>query len=251
MEEAGTDTSPRGSPTESFRSEDLGEVRPKKTRKKRRSDMESLDGKEGKTKKKRNKEEKLMKERKKEKRAKNAAQQATQDKMRRALEDDRYSAVGSIVSDTDSGDDDEQIHKSDVRAAMKRMLWTMERRRDGAASAADKTDSEGEAESARSTGSRRGRKKKPKRKPGKPTKVIDESSKSSGLAIAIASRHPASDRPPKPTSGPGPGPGPDAGKGDDPYEEGSIFGPTTGSTQTTWVECDKCKKVRTLFCELN
>ena len=34
---------------------------------------------------------------------------------------------------------------------------------------------------------------------------------------------------------------------DDERDEGSIFGQTTGSSNATWVECDKCKKVRKAF----
>jgi hypothetical protein len=31
-------------------------------------------------------------------------------------------------------------------------------------------------------------------------------------------------------------------------DEGSIFGQTTGASNATWVECDKCKKVRSSHC---
>lgn len=153
--------------------------------------------------------------------------------MRRALEDDRYSALGSIVSDTDSDDDEYQLERSDVRAAMRKRLWMMERRRSSSvvAAAEEKDDSETESSSSVRSGSqRRGGRKKKKRKQGKRSKEED-----SGLSSGTSDSEVVVEK----SSGKG-----ESTNAKEVYEDSSIFGPTTGSSHATWVECDKCKKVR-------
>jgi len=260
VQEDGIEKKNHPKPQQQQQQDQEGQARPKKPRKKRRAPEDGADGagakltKEGKLKKKRSaKEAKEAKEKRKEKRIaqKNAQQQlAAQEQMRRALEDDRYSALGSIVSGTDTEEEDDLLQPSDIRAAMRKRLWTIERRRVGGAAGGGaaglspgktgKSDSEGDGD--RSTGSssaRRGRKKKKKNKSSKgddsagslrdglePELQAGKTTRSSERLAGQAA-----------TSGEAE---------DDPYEEGSIFGPTTGSTQTTWVECDKCKKWRRL-----
>jgi len=256
------------------------QVRPKKTRKKRRApDVPSdpvgesgKDGggsvtgglpsikasKEGKIKKKRSaKEAKEAKEKRKEKRAaqKSAQQLAAQEQqMRRALEDDRYSAVGSIVSGTDTEEEDDLLQPSDIRAAMRKRLWTIERRRVAGGVASEKRGKTGKSDSevdsegtSASSSARRGRKKKKKSKPPKGgnddkssvrdrlESELQEGGKTTRSSERLVGQQAAATA--------------TSTSGDDEeshYEEGSIFGPTTGSTQTTWVECDKCKKWRRL-----
>jgi hypothetical protein len=160
--------------------------------------------------------------------------------MRKALEEDQYSANGSIV-DTESDDEEHQyVYKGQsirldrnylVQAARKH-LWLEARNASigggtgvppgsgGMINGCDLDDAETR---------RAGRKKKKKGKRGKEDERGMLSSKNgsddSGLSSGI---------------------GGTGSSGNDEYErdEGSIFGQTTGSSNSTWVECDKCKKVR-------
>lgn len=184
-----------------------------------------------------------------------AAQVAVNEQMRRALEEDQYSANGSIV-DTDSDDDDLQytykgqsvrLDRSYLVQAARKHLW-LERHnatvlsstgstasaiaisKDAATSVADGEDadsrpSRGSGSSAAAAAAAANKKKK-KGKRGK-----DElggkpgDSDASGSNVMSASSN--------------------ASGGDNEFErdEGSIFGQTTGQSNSTWVECDKCKKV--------
>jgi len=234
-------------------------VRKKKPRKKRRTPEDGAEDtggtksptlltKEAKLKKKRSaKEAKEAKEKRKERRLaaqQNAQQMAVQEQMRRALEDDRYSALGSIVSGTDSENEQELLQPSDIRAAMRKRLWTLERR--GKKTLGGTTsDSEGETESVKSSGSsgssaRRGRKKKRKQSRGSQERGMENGDATDVLDLgsSLQSKIRTIER--------GLSANAATDKDEDSYEEGSIFGPTTGSTQTTWVECDKCKKWRRL-----
>jgi hypothetical protein len=165
-----------------------------------------------------------------------AQQTAANEQMRRALEDDAYSALGSIV-DTDTDEDDCEfrtrsgkirLDRTTILAAMRKRMW-VERMTDGNTNSGGATtivagppgatsSAGGNADSGAST--------KKKRK-----KVV--------VAVpstAVARR--GKDDAPKASA--------DADLNDDVLErdEGSIFGQTTGSSNATWVECDKCKKVR-------
>jgi hypothetical protein len=156
------------------------------------------------------------------------AQLAVNEQMRRALEEDQYSANGSIV-DTDSDDDEHQyiykgqsirLDRSYLVQAARKHLWLERVNAGNAAGAPPGVDTE-DADSRRG-----GRKKKKKGKRGKEEDRISSSSKTSDLDVSG-------------TTG-----GTSSGN-DNEYErdEGSIFGQTTGSSNSTWVECDKCKKV--------
>jgi len=231
-------------------------ARKKKPRKKRRAPEDgeedqgrtkspTLTTKEAKLKKKRSaKEAKEAKEKRKERRLaaqRDAQQMAVQEQMRRALGDDRYSALGSIMSGTDSENEQELLQPSDIRAAMRKRLWTLERRGKKMSGGAN-SDSEGDTESLISSGSstRRGRKKKRKQGKGSKERGMEDGDATDMLDFGSSSQSKVR------TMERGICTIATADKDEDPYEEGSIFGPTTGSTQTTWVECDKCKKWRRL-----
>lgn len=174
-----------------------------------------------------------------------AAQMAVNEQMRRALEEDQYSANGSIV-DTDSDDDDLQytykgesvrLDRSYLVQAARKHLW-LERNAMGGDSGGNNNSAGGtsvggsgsnegsiadgeDAESRRSRGSTSKKKKKGKRakeeeRGGKPGDV--------DAANIVGTSTPS-------------------GENDFERDEGSIFGQTTGSSNSTWVECDKCKKV--------
>lgn len=167
-----------------------------------------------------------------------AAQLAVNEQMRRALEEDQYSALGSIV-DTDSDDDDNQyrvrggtmrIDRNTMLAAMRKRIWL---ERNGGAAALVAPEDGGDASA------RRGGRKKKKRKKSKRSK--DE------LASPTVTTKDASDNEVDRMGGMG---GSEDMSFDDPMpierDEASIFGQTTGASNATWVECDKCKKWRRL-----
>jgi hypothetical protein len=212
------------------------------------------------------------------------AQSAVKDMMRQLLEEDKYSVQGSIV-DTDSSDDEEDDraiyatsggaggHKRGMyseeeatlihldrsviaRAARKRlriegmkgvMDTTGNRKRANSIVIVDDKDggnplspmAAGDALSGdESSGGRTGRKKK--RKKGKRTSRSAEDDAINGNDI------------PQPPEGLNVLDGADLGDDIIGADESSIFGQTTGSSNATWVECDKCKKVRDFtYCSLN
>eukprot|EP00934_Nitzschia_sp_Nitz4_P003776 Nitzschia sp. Nitz4//scaffold122_size67431//51560//53101//NITZ4_006093-RA/size67431-augustus-gene-0.53-mRNA-1//1//CDS//3329534427//3766//frame0 len=169
-------------------------------------------------------------------------QLAVNEQMRMALEEDQYSANGSIV-DTDSDDDDRQftykgqavrLDRNYLIQTARKSLW-LERNNVGvstspvsggssnapaaaAASANEAAQPEGDDDESRPA--RGGNRKKKK---GRRSKEEERSGASFGK-------------------------GGDAGGNNAEFErdEGSIFGQTTGSSNSTWVECDKCKKWRRL-----
>lgn len=163
-----------------------------------------------------------------------AAQMAVNEQMRRALEEDQYSANGSIV-DTDSDDDELQymykgqsirLDRAYLIQAARKHIW-LERNGAGvvgnAASGAAKENSEGDDADGRPA---RGAKKKKLK--GKRAKDDERalSPKPGDAETATGATIPASN-----------------GDAELERDEGSIFGQTTGSSNSTWVECDKCKKV--------
>jgi len=208
------------------------------------------------------------------------AQAAVNDMMRQLLEEDKYSVQGSIV-DTDSSDDEEDeraiyaisggasgskrgafseseatlitLNRAVVsRAARKRlriegmrgvMDTTGSRKRANSIVIVEDKDTGkalsplgGGAESGDDSSAGRGGRKK-KRKKVKRGGRVDEI----GECIIANDR----DSPTAMDASPELGSGVDMG--DDlqgtSMDESSIFGQTTGSSNATWVECDKCKKV--------
>ena len=148
--------------------------------------------------------------------------------MRRTLEEDKYSANGSIV-DTESDEDDHQyiykgqpvrLERSTIMQAARKHLWL---ERGGGPSNQATGSSVGDNDDVES---RRGGKRKKKK--GKRSKEDDRNNNSSNS-------HHDTDRGADATN--------DGQENDYERDEGSIFGQTTGSSNSTWVECDKCKKV--------
>lgn len=163
---------------------------------------------------------------------------AANEQMRRALEEDKYSANGSIV-DTDSDDDEAQfmykgqsvrLDRTALVQAARKHIW-LERHGGSSSAAASKIDAAGivDGDDAASRGSiSRGASKKKKK--GKRNDKDDRStSPKPDSVIGMANVSSSS------------------GDAETERDEGSIFGQTAGCTNSTWVECDKCKKVRVVM----
>lgn len=156
-----------------------------------------------------------------------AAQVAVNEQMRRALEDDAYSALGSIV-DTDTDDDDNdyrarggivRLDRAALLGAMRKRLW-MERMSGNAGNVVGTDDDD----------TKSNKKKRQKAL----VSVVPTSS-----TVRRKETEPERKRATEPSAG---------GMvelNDEVMErdEGSIFGQTTGASNATWVQCDKCKKV--------
>lgn len=205
-----------------------------------------------------------------------AAQLAVQEQMRRALEEDQYSANGSIV-DTDTDDDENQymykgqsirLDRAYLLQAAKKYSWLGDAviaagsiaaaSFKGGATATndedtnfeDPTDVEegilNEDGSTNNAGS--GGKKKPSRTKGKKGRNQYTNRNQGSATTGSSGGFRIDDKPNKGFV--------EVGKPkhiaalekvmDTERDEGSIFGQTTGSSNSTWVECDKCKKWRRL-----
>jgi len=167
--------------------------------------------------------------------------------MRKALEEDQYSANGSIV-DTESDDDELQssykgqpvrLDRSYLVQAARKHLW-LERNASGSGGSApavgsgatgagikDTSSADGDDADSRPS---RGNKKKKKGKRGKDDERVasPKPGQTDGVSANVIAASSSS------------------GDNDFERDEGSIFGQTTGSSNSTWVECDKCKKWRRL-----
>ena len=163
------------------------------------------------------------------------AQITVNEQMRRALEEDQYSANGSIV-DTESDDDEHQYiyHGQSIRLdrnyllqAARKHLWLERVGASGTASSTGGPDGSNDQDNRRAA--------KKKRKKGK------RGGKEDSLQLGGSAKSSDNDLSGDVSGG---------GHGDShefERDEGSIFGQTTGSSNSTWVECDKCKKVRDNF----
>ena len=163
-----------------------------------------------------------------------AAQQAVNEQMRRVLDEDRYSAAGSIVEEPDSDAEDYlyrgqpvRLDRAALQQAMKKYMAREQRlfRLEEEASASAPASAETPVASA-AAGTRS--KKKAKKKE-------QEKGWGGGPSSNTASSPRRADQDPL--------------LDDDvdlDRDGGSIFGQTTGSSNATWVECDKCKKWRRL-----
>lgn len=175
------------------------------------------------------------------------AQEAAQAQMRRALEEDRYSAVGSIV-DTDSDDDDPQkyrykglavrIDKAAIQQAIRKhqLYERLGVLPSSNSMLADEHGPDGDGEedglrkpavedSASLSGKRHAKtKKKKKRKPEVARLALD--SCKPVPKSATLSKDPLAL---------------DAGDDDVDRDGTSIFGATQGSNNSIWVQCDKCE----------
>ena len=173
-----------------------------------------------------------------------AAQIAVNEQMRRVLEEDQYSANGSIV-DTDSEGEETYTYRNEtvrmdrsaLMAAMRKHLW-MGRLSSSSGSgnvvspkgAGGGGGDDGDDDNDNRRGGRK-KKKKNKRKDDDTMEVDEEPVQTSRTPDAIVN--------PDLTA-------PDVADDYDDRDGGSIFGQTAGSSNATWVECDKCKKWRRL-----
>jgi hypothetical protein len=191
--------------------------------------------------------------------ASSPAQVIVDDQMRKALEEDQYSAIGSIV-DTDSDSDDHEfmvkgrpvrLDHNAIMSAMRKRLWMERVSAAGSSTSLNSSLSMGGSNINHATGGdedeldeetdhRRGGRKKKKKK----GKRKDDGSTGMGSGVMDDDHMGGS------SGGDNWSSGPDAMDLDDPAleemerDEGSIFGQTTGNSNSIWVECDKCKKVR-------
>ena len=179
--------------------------------------------------------------------------------MRRALEEDQYSALGSIVEDGDTDDEQDDEHAYLYRGQPVRLdrtaLITAVRKHNllerlGALGKpvlpVDDDDDEEEDDNDRNEACKDIAEKEDVHKvPGMNTAATVAATRSavSSFKENIA-EHEAKDK----SSVGGVDPlGFDLGQEDDlDRDGGSIFGQTTGAGNSTWVECDKCKKWRRL-----
>lgn len=207
-----------------------------------------------------------------------AAQMAVQEQMRKALEEDQYSANGSIV-DTDSDDDEHQymykgqsirLDRAYLLQAAKKCGWLVDVSgagllaassgkvstavKDGDMSYQDVGDEEGilnEDGSSANAGSSNKKKTSRNKSKGKGRNQYTNRNNNNLNNNNNVSCFRIDDKPNKGFA--------EAGKpksigfigssdkgADMERDEGSIFGQTTGSSNSTWVECDKCKKWRRL-----
>ena len=158
-----------------------------------------------------------------------AAQQAVNEQMRRVLEEDRYSAAGSIVEEPDSDAEDYlyrgqpiRLDRAALQQATKKYMAREQRlfrlEEESGATASSSTEA---TPTPMSTGPRS--KKKGKKKEDKVWTSNTASSPRRAEQDPLLDDDVDLDR-----------------------DGGSIFGQTTGSSNATWVECDKCKKWRRL-----
>jgi hypothetical protein len=157
--------------------------------------------------------------------------------MRRALEEDQYSAAGSIV-DTDSDEDDHFTYRGQAARLDKAALQQTVRKYNllgrlglGATAEAPTAEEEEEEDEEGTTEEQEARKTKAtKKKKKRKDEVTQLREDAKNVAGTTTSKDPLS-----------------LDHDDDlDRDGGSIFGATTGSSNSTWVECDKCKKWRRL-----
>ena len=141
------------------------------------------------------------------------AQTMVNEQMRRALEADQYSAVGSVV-DTDSEKEEPSrtipLDRATIMAAMRKRIW-MERQA--------RTQQEEEDYDNEENASLRNINKSTTTNKKRPKSVVAIESGGCTTAPLEELQDDATDQ-----------------------DEGSIFGQSTGASNATWVECDKCKK---------
>jgi hypothetical protein len=150
------------------------------------------------------------------------AQLSVHEQMRKALEEDQYSANGSIV-DTDSDTDEQYLYKGrPVRLDRAALLQAAKKlaRKDRWGKSEEETAEE------KDDAVRRNKSKKKKRRKEEERLLLDDNSGRDATGQSTL----------------------DVEGVDEDLERdgGSIFGQTTGSSNSTWVECDKCKKWRRL-----
>jgi hypothetical protein len=184
-----------------------------------------------------------------------AAQKAVNEQMRKALEEDQYSANGSIV-DTDTDDDDHQyvykgqavrLDRSYLSQAARKHNWlgsgavsgktvTVCGAQNGPGDDEEAEDDEQFLPSAAPSTQKFSKSKASAEKKKRGRNQYSNRVKEDALAKEASDSGSMS----REVSG--------SSSADDVAErdEGSIFGQTTGASNATWVECDKCKKWRRL-----
>jgi len=189
-----------------------------------------------------------------------AAQQSVNEQMRRVLEEDQYSAMGSIV-DTDSDEEDQYVYGDDslrldrktIQLAARKYALMESKRSQKATGQGGEEEDEDDDDRDEADDDDGGAAKGDPRKDAKVTKVQDAriatasaGGQDGGAAASATTAGKAGIRDDAPLSFHDPlGLGVDDAEDLD-REGGSIFGQTTGSHNSTWVECDKCKKWRRL-----
>lgn len=166
-----------------------------------------------------------------------SAQIAANEQMRRVLEEEAYSAVGSIVeSDSEDegseyrGRDAARLDRTAMLSAMRKRLW-MERMGTNAVMASQDDDEDDDDNASRSSRTSRKKKRRKLRRTSRDEDSLGGGTDSdAGGNSVVASEIMSVDEPREVETE---------------RDEGSIFGATVGSSNATWVECDKCKKVRT------
>lgn len=174
------------------------------------------------------------------------AQKAVNEQMRKALEEDQYSANGSIV-DTDTDEEDHQyvykgqavrLDRTYLSQAARKHNWLGSGATSGKPAAQEDVGDDDEDDDedilAQSTNGKPKKSKIDKKKRGrnqyatraKEDASAKEVSDSGSISREVSGSSSADDIPER--------------------DEGSIFGQTTGASNATWVECDKCKKWRRL-----
>lgn len=165
-----------------------------------------------------------------------AAQQAVNDQMRRALEEDQYSAHGSIVDYSDSDSEDEQFLYFGQAVRLDRTaLQHAARKYLGQPKILREKDDEDEDDEETSKQGQDSTSEKPKKKLRRTQATTATTTVLTATAPVTKKGKKDQDSLFEATEDP-----------DSVRDGGSIFGQTTGSSNATWVECDKCKKWRRL-----
>lgn len=144
-----------------------------------------------------------------------AAQQSVNEQMRRALEEDQYSANGSIV-DTDSDEEETFLYRGQPVRLDRTALQQAVRKSLRAKTLASSTTRPAAMEEVVSS------EEESEEEEEKPKSTKEDAVSSDPLGLLLEQEE------------------------DLDRDGGSIFGQTTGSSNSTWVECDKCKKWRRL-----
>jgi len=163
-----------------------------------------------------------------------AAQQVVNEQMRRVLEEDRYSAAGSIVEEPDSDAEDYlyrgqpvRLDRAALQQAMKKYMAREQRlfrlEEETAAPSSKASDASSTALPASQRSKKKGKKKGDDKTAWGPATTTALSPTRRAEQDPLLDDDVDLDR-----------------------DGGSIFGQTTGSSNATWVECDKCKKWRRL-----
>lgn len=154
--------------------------------------------------------------------------------MRKVLEEDCYSALGSIV-ESDSDDSSEyrgrgaaRLDRAAILSAMRKRLWMERMGGNAVLTSQDEEEEDVDDTASRASRSARSKKKRKKTRRSREEESLAGTDSEAGGDSVAASEIMSLEEP---------------REVDPERDEGSIFGATAGSSNATWVECDKCKKV--------